>query len=165
MTQLKLFKQYMFVMVFIIICMPVFAANEIHPFVSGSFAQILEQREDKPFALVLWSVDCPSCYKELEMLGEFSRQYTELDIVLVSTDIEATQDELQIILARYKLENHENIESWVFSGASDERLRFEIDRNWYGELPRSYFFETSEKKQVVSGILSERKLIKWMKKI
>jgi len=165
MKKYKLMQIYLFYLVLLSTSMSVFADNIIRPFISGSFSQILEQRQEKPFALVLWSVDCPSCYKELEMLGKFSRQYTELDIVLVSTDIEATQDELQAVLTRYKLENNKNIESWVFSGASDERLRFEIDRNWYGELPRSYFFETSEKKQVVSGIISERKLMKWMKKI
>ncbi len=163
MTQFKLFKQYVLVVVFIVISIPVFAANEIRPFVSGSFAQILEQREDKPFVLVFWSLDCPSCYKELEMLGRFSSRNTELNIVLVSTDIEATQYELQTILSKYKLENHENIEAWVFSGDSDERLRFEIDRTWYGELPRSYFFKASGKKQVVSGIISEEKLMAWMK--
>ena len=165
MLHLKLFKQYILVLVLITASTSVFSETLIRPFISGSFSQILEQRQEKPFVLVLWSLDCPSCYKELEMLGEFSRKHTKLDIVLVSTDIEATQDELQTILTRYKLENHENIESWVFSGVSDERLRFEIDRNWYGELPRSYFFETSEEKQVVSGILSLKKLMKWMEQI
>jgi len=139
--------------------MSAFSENMIRPFVSGSFSQILEQRQEKSFVLILWSRDCPSCYKELEMLGGFSQQYLELDIVLVSTDIDATQDELQIILKRYHLNN---IESWVFSGDSDERLRFEIDRNWYGELPRSYFFKLSEKKQVVSGVLSQEKLKEWI---
>lgn len=160
MIRLKLFKQYVFIIVFITVTMPVFAENVIRSFVSGSFSQILEQRQEKPFVLVLWSLDCPSCYKELEMLGQLNSENTEHNIVLVSTDIEATQDELQTVLSKYKLEN---IESWVFSGDSDERLRFEIDRNWYGELPRSYFFKSSEKQQVISGLLSEKKLMEWMK--
>lgn len=160
MLRFKLYKKYILTIVLMTTSISAIAENLIRPFVPGSFSRILEQRQQKPFVLVLWSLDCPSCYKELEMLGEFSRQYTDLDIVLVSTDITATQDELQTILTRYKLDN---VESWVFSGDSDERLRYEIDRSWYGELPRSYFFKTVEKKQVVSGILSEEKLMLWMK--
>ena len=160
MLRLKLFKQYVLVFVLITASMSVFSETLIRPFVSGSFSQILEQRKEKTFLLVLWSLDCPSCYKELEMLGEFNRQHTELDIVLVSTDITATQDELKTILTRYKLNN---FESWVFSGDSDERLRYEIDRSWYGELPRSYIFKASGKNHVVSGLLSEDKLKLWMK--
>ena len=160
MLRFKLFKQYVLVFVLITASMSVFSETLIRPFVSGSFSQILEQRKEKTFLLVLWSLDCPSCYKELEMLGEFNRQHTELDIVLVSTDITATQDELKTILTRYKLNN---VESWVFSGDSDERLRYEIDRSWYGELPRSYIFKASGKKHVVSGLLSEDKLKLWMK--
>lgn len=160
MLRLKLFKQYVLVLVLITASTSVFSETLIRPFISGSFSQILEQRQEKPFVLVLWSLDCPSCFKELEMLGKLSRQYSELDIVLVSTDITATQDELQTILTRYKLDN---VESWMFSGDSDEHLRYEIDRSWYGELPRSYFFKPSEKKQVISGLLSEEQLIVWMK--
>ena len=164
MIRFKLFKQYVFSIVILAISMTAFSGNVIHPFVSGSFSQILEQRKQQSFVLVLWSLDCPSCYKELEMLGQLNSKYTGLDIVLVSTDIEATQIELQTVLSKYKLENHNNIELWVFSGDSDERLRYEIDRSWYGELPRSYLFTTKNEKQVVSGILSKEKLIEWIKR-
>ena len=164
MIRLKLFKQYVFFIIFSAISMTAFSGNVIHPFVSGSFSQILEQRQQQSFVLVLWSLDCPSCYKELEMLGKLNSRNTGLNIVLVSTDIEASQDDLQTVLSKYKLENHENIELWVFRGDSDERLRFEIDRSWYGELPRSYFFTTKNEKQVVSGILSKEKLIEWIKR-
>ncbi len=160
MARNKLIQLYIFSIVLLTASMSVSSESLIRPFISGSFSQILEQHQDKPFALVLWSLDCPSCYKELEMLGQLNSRNTDLNIVLVSTDIEATQDELLTVLSKYKLEN---IESWVFSGDSDERLRFEIDRSWYGELPRSYFFKSSKKKQVVSGLLSEKKLMTFIK--
>ena len=139
--------------------MPAIADNVIRPFVSGSFTEIIESQQKKPFILVLWSLDCPSCFKELEMIGRISPQHSEVNIILVSTDIEANMSELNAVLKKYKLNN---IESWVFSGDSDERLRFEIDRTWYGELPRSYLFKEKEKKQVVSGILSQEILLSWL---
>ena len=160
MLKLNLTRRTALILVLLTASMTVSAENLLRPFISGSFSQILEQRQEKSFALIFWSLDCPSCYKELEMLGKFTRQNTELNVVLVSTDIEATREDLQTVLTKYKLDN---VESWVFRGDSDERLRFEIDRSWYGELPRSYFFKSLEKKQVVSGMLSEEKLKLWMK--
>lgn len=157
---LKLFKKYALVIVFMIASVSVFAEYSLRPFVSGSFSQILKKRQQEPFVVVLWSLDCPSCYKELEMLGKLLAQENELSIVLVSTDIYATDNEVQAVLSKYKLDN---IESWVFRGESDESLRYEVDHRWYGELPRSYFFKPFKKKQVVSGVLSKKKLMLWFK--
>ena len=84
MIRLRLFKQYVFFIVFSTISMTAFSEKVIHPFVSGSFSQILEQRQQQSFVLVLWSLDCPSCYKELEMLGKLNSRNTGLNIVLVS---------------------------------------------------------------------------------
>ena len=160
MMHFKWDKQFIFLMLLITSSMPVIADNVIRSFVSGSFTEILESQQKKQFILVLWSLDCPSCYKELEMIGRISQQYSEVDIILVSTDIEANMSELNAVLKKYKLDS---IESWVFSGDSDERLRFEIDRTWYGELPRSYLFKSTGKKQVISGILSQEKILAWLK--
>ena len=33
------------------------------------------------------------------------------------------------------------VEQWVFADPMPERLRFEIDRRWYGELPRTHFYD------------------------
>lgn len=153
-------KKFFYFLLLIFFSVTAIADNVIRPFVSGSYTEILESRQQKQFVLILWSLDCPSCYKELAMIGALSQQYPEIDMVLVSTDIEATMSELNVIVKKYKLSN---VESWVFSGDSDERLRFEIDRAWYGELPRSYLFESTGKKQVVSGILSQEKLLAWLR--
>ena len=159
MRKFKSFKQYVLVIVVMMTSVSVFSENLIRPFISGSYSQILEKRS-KPFVLILWSLDCPSCYKELEMLSQFNKRHIQHDIVLVSTDIEASNNEIQAVLKEYKLEH---IESWVFSGTSDESLRFEVDPSWHGELPRSYLFKTRDKKQVISGLLVEKNLLAWMK--
>ena len=158
--QFKLFKSYIFVILLSIANMSVSAEESLRPFLSGSYSQILEQHKQQTFVLVLWSVDCPPCHKELEMLGKLVTKDPELNIVLVSTDIETENDIVQAILSKYQLGN---IESWIFRGESDQSLRYEIDRHWYGELPRSYFFKPSGKKNVTSGVLSEKKLITWLK--
>lgn len=145
--------------VLFITALPVIAEG-LKPFVSGSYAQILERHTQKPFVLVLWSVDCPPCHKELEMLGKLTEKNKNLNIVLVSTDSEVESNEVSAIMERYKVNT---LESWIFRGESDQALRYEIDHRWYGELPRSYLFKPTGEKQVVSGVLSEQKLLAWLK--
>ena len=135
------------------------AEINLTPFVSGSFSQILKQYKNKTFALIFWSIDCPSCYKELEMLSEVTKNNNELDIVLVSTDIEANENDIQHVLEEYHLDK---ISLWLFRGESGEQLRYEIDARWYGELPRSYIYHGLEKKHIVSGVLSKEKLINFI---
>ena len=152
-------KKYLFI-ILMLMNASVFSEILLKPFIPGSFSQILEHRQQDTFALMFWSVDCPSCYKELEMLSKLGEENLNANIVLVSTDITATNDELKSILVKYKLDK---IELWQFSGDSDEQLRFEIDRSWYGELPRSYIYKESEKLYVESGVLSEEKLVHFIK--
>ena len=148
-------KSYLFIL-FVVINISVSADVLIKPFVEGSFSEIVEQRQDKIFALIFWSIDCPSCYNELNMLGKIHKNYSDIDIVLVSTDIGENQDELKPILEKYQLSN---IESWVFRGDSEQKLRYEIDKTWYGELPRSYIFKDGKNTYVGSGVLSKEQLI------
>lgn len=148
-------KKHLFI-VLMLMNASVYSEILLKPFVTGSFSRILEQHQQDTFALIFWSIDCPSCYKELEMLSELGEKKLNMDIVLVSTDIAATNDELKSILVKYTLDK---IELWKFSGDSDEQLRFEIDRSWYGELPRSYIFKASKQLYVKSGVISEEKLI------
>lgn len=154
----KLFNTYIIVILLIIVNMSVSAEESLRPFLTGSYNEIIERHKQKTFVLVLWSVDCPPCHKELEMLGKLVVKHPELNIVLVSTDIETENNVVQAILSKSQLRN---IESWIFRGESDQSLRYEIDRHWYGELPRSYFFKPSGQKEVTSGVLSEKKLIAW----
>lgn len=153
------FLQKYLLIVLTVISLAASAEINLNPFVSGSFTQILKQYQNKTFALIFWSVDCPSCYKELEMLSDVTNN-NDLNIVLVSTDIEADVNEVQQVLGKYHLEK---VQLWLFRGESDEQLRYEIDSRWYGELPRSYIYHGLEKKQVLSGVLSKEKLINFIK--
>ena len=116
--------------------------------------------EGKEFLLGLWSVDCPPCLVELKMMGEVLALNPDLPFVLVSTDsIETREDALEFLID-YNL--HE-IQSWIFADSFIERLRYSIDPNWYGELPRSYFFDTNHKMHSHSGIMTKDLLESWFK--
>lgn len=138
------------------------AAAEIpvRPFVSGSMAQIQAGRQGKPFILAFWSVACTHCPAELKTLGELKRRHPGLDIVLVAADTPAESAETAQLARSYGLGQ---VEQWVFADPVPERLRFEIDRRWYGELPRTHFYDRAHKVEAVSGVVPTDRLQRWVR--
>lgn len=148
---------------YILLCLVLFtgfsvsSAQSINLFKPGSYSKILEQHQ-QPFLLVLWSLDCPPCYKELSVLSEMLQSQPQLDLILVSTDTSNDIDEIKKILSKYKLSH---ISTWVFADEMSQQLRYEIDPGWYGELPRSYLFDAQHNRQAISGILKPEILQHW----
>ena len=138
-----------------------FAAQETRPFVHGSRHAIVAAHQGKPFILALWSLDCTHCRDDLALLGKLQSRYPALDVVLVSTDTPMQQSEIQAVLEKYALQR---AESWVFSDSYADRLRYEIDSQWYGELPRTYFFDASGVAIAVSGKIRLEPTENWVKK-
>lgn len=138
-----------------------FAAQEIKPFVRGSFQQIVSAKQGKPFIVSFWSVTCGYCMDELAMFDGLYRKYPELDLVMISTDSTEEEESVSAILKKYSLGN---TDAWVFADGYTERLRFEIDRKWQGELPRTYFFGKNGETLSVSGKLEHKEVERWIKK-
>jgi thiol-disulfide isomerase/thioredoxin len=132
------------------------------PFIPDSYAAILQTHQGHALLLVLWSLDCSPCHSELKMLGRIMQQDNALPVVLISTDGKSYSEEISSLLARYGLAS---ADSWVYATDFPEQLQFEVDRHWYGELPRSYLFDQAHKRQAVSGGLDEQKLLLWMDEV
>jgi thiol-disulfide isomerase/thioredoxin len=139
-------------------CMNV-KAQELRSFVRGSQQSIKTSHKGKPFMLALWSLDCTHCIDDMALLGTLSKKYRNLDIVLVSTDAPENKPQLVDILHRYHLEH---AESWVFADDYAERLRFEVDPQWYGELPRTYFFDATGQASAMSGKIDGAQVERWI---
>jgi thiol-disulfide isomerase/thioredoxin len=137
------------------------AAQELRPFKPDSLAQIESEHTGRPFILSFWSLTCPPCRDELALLSQLEKQYPGLDLVLVSTDTPDERDNLQATLDQMKIQR---IETWVFSDSFDERLRFEVDKKWHGELPRTYFYAPGKPRTAESGKLSFAEVTQWIER-
>lgn len=137
------------------------AAQEIKPFVRGSYQQIISARQGKPFILSFWSLTCSYCMVELDMLKTLARKYPRLDLVLVSTDTPEEEDSVAATLEKIA---PQRAETWLFADSNSDRLRYEIDKRWYGELPRTYFFGADGKTDAYSGKLEQKDVEQWIKK-
>lgn len=134
------------------------AVADLHPFKAGSLAEIQAQRAGKPFILLFWSLDCTSCMKEMDGLAAVAAKHPELDLVMVSTDEDSYGKEVEATLDKHGLRK---VESWIFADANAQRLRYEIDPAWFGELPRSYFYDAAHQRKPHSGVLGIEQIEAW----
>ena len=131
----------------LVLAIPVNAAD-FRPFGSKSRPLIENELAGKPFILALWSVDCPYCMEDLQALGQLVKQHPELALVTVCTDARETSESAARLLDSLDLPQHGR---WQFAERDDERLRYNIDKNWYGELPRTYFYNARHEVKALSG--------------
>jgi hypothetical protein len=122
----------------------------VKSFNPGSYQQILRENANQAFVLAIWSVDCPSCIKDMTVLSQIRQHHPDLKIIMLSTDEPANTSEAKNILARHQLDGLEN---WIFGSDDAQKLRYEIDPSWYGELPRTYFFTSAHSRTGTSGAL------------
>ncbi|MCK9619765.1 MAG: hypothetical protein M0R47_04435 [Methylobacter sp.] len=121
-------------------------------FTSGSYQQILAANANQPFMLVVWSINCPSCLKDMELLSNIHKNRPDLKMIMLAADEPGSTEQIQQILAKNQLTD---IESWAYADDNTQKLQFEIDPKWYGELPRTYFFDKAHQRTGVSGVLSK----------
>jgi len=122
------------------------------PFVSGSYQQILSSNANRPFMLVVWSINCSSCLKDMELLSSIHKNRPELKMIMLAADEPSATEQIQQILEKNQLAE---IENWAYADDNTQKLQFEIDPKWYGELPRTYFFDKAHQRTGVSGVLSK----------
>lgn len=146
----------------IILCLilPKVFAQEIKPFVRGSYQKIISAHQGKPFIVNFWSLTCSYCNVELAMFKKLLKKYPRLDLVLVSTDTQEEEKQVQAVLSKFSLDK---ADAWIFDDSYTERLRFEVDRKWQGELPRTYFFGANDEVIAISGKMEQRDVEKWVK--
>lgn len=128
-------------------------SSTLKPFITGSYQQLLSNNSGKPFMLAIWSITCPSCIKDMIVLNAVHKAHPEINIIMLSTDDIAETAEAQKILANNQLSD---IEQWIYAEENSQKLQFEIDPTWYGELPRTYFFNKTHQRESVSGVLSKK---------
>lgn len=122
----------------------------IRTFNPGSLQQILREHSATPLVLTIWSSDCSSCLRDMDVLYNIHLKHPELKIVMLSTDGPSATNEVKGILARHRLGDLDN---WIFGAGDAQKLRYEIDPSWHGELPRTYFYSAAHTRVGKSGAL------------
>ena len=159
-------KRLLLALIFLIAClgeMP-FAqtpsASTLKPFVRGSWQQMLRAHAGRPTLVHFWGVTCGPCKIELPLLGKFMKEHPELDIVMISADLVPNLDgPTRAMLEKAGLASAEN---WIFSDGFVERLRFEIDPAWQGDIPRTLLIARDGTATTIEGSAEIQVIEKWL---
>ena len=109
--------------------------SELKPFVRGSWQEMLRSHAGRPTLVHFWGVTCGPCKVELPALAQFMKDHSEIDVVMISADLVPNlPGAARAMLEKAGLGSAEN---WIFGDGFVERLRFEIDPAWQGEIPRT----------------------------
>lgn len=130
------------------------------PFGPDSLKQIEQKYAGQPFLLIMWEINCPPCREELGLLQTLRQSNPDMKLVLIATDDISLEAEVNKILESYSLHD---IDTWMFADLNVERLRYSVDPEWFGELPRNYFYDTDSSRVGFSGKLTEELIQEWLK--
>ena len=136
------------------------APSELKPFVRGSWQEVLRSHKGHPTLVHFWGVTCGPCKVELPLLGQFMKDHSELDVVTISADLVPNlPGAARAMLEKAGLGSAEN---WLFSDGFVERLRFEIDPAWQGEIPRTLLIARDGTVSTIEGSAEMPELEKWL---
>jgi len=137
---------------------PALAAEPLRPFAAGTLAVLAQRHAGKPYVLAFWSLECGHCQDELRLFARRLKANPAFPLALVAAD---SPDLAPAVAARLAELGLDPAAHWIFADAMPERVRFAVDRRWRGELPRTYFFDSSHRARAVSGAVDEAQLDAW----
>ena len=128
---------------------------------SGKVLQQLQlQHENKRWLLLMWSLECPPCFKELAAVAKLKSDNPNIPIILVNTDDDDSMtNEREQALTSMGLAQ---VPSYYFPDQQSMALRYAIDPMWHGELPRSFFYNQAGKQKGYSGLLKGEQIKMWL---
>jgi thiol-disulfide isomerase/thioredoxin len=135
------------------------AATEIKPFERGSWQAIRQAHAGRPTLVHFWGVTCGPCKVELPQLGKFAKSHPGVDVVMIDADlVPNTPAAVKAMVTQAGLAS---AESWAFGDAFTERLRYEIDPKWQGDIPRTVLIGKDGSAKTIEGSAEAADLEKW----
>jgi thiol-disulfide isomerase/thioredoxin len=134
---------------------------EPRAFHRGSWQDLRAAHQGHPVIVHFWGLTCGPCLAELPKWGKFHQQHQQADLIMVAADpIPQQRDALSETLAKAGLEG---VESWWFQDRFTERLFWEVDRTWQGELPYTVCLAAAGSATAQAGEISDfEKLAAWL---
>jgi thiol-disulfide isomerase/thioredoxin len=134
-------------------------ADDVHAFVRGSWQQLREAHADRPLVVHFWGVTCGPCRAEMPEWGQFLKQHPNLPLVMIDADLVPNDAAaVKAMLAQSGLAKADN---WMFDDDFVERLRFEIDPHWQGDIPRTLLIARNGVTTTIEGVADFAKVASW----
>lgn len=137
-------------------------ALDFKPYGRGDYEILLKARAGRPVILHFWSVTCPACVAELPQWAKLIDARKDVEIVFIDTDDADERDRAAMRLEKAGLTG---VTHYGFADSFAEKLYFEVDRNWRGELPFTVLIAGDGTRTTVAGGLDDPDMVAWLSKV
>jgi thiol-disulfide isomerase/thioredoxin len=134
-------------------------AIDFKPYGRGAFAQIAKAHAGRPLIIHFWSVTCPPCIAELPQWTKMTAERKDIDIVFVNVDGDEDRPRAE---ARAEKAGLGKANHYGFADDFVEKLYFEADTAWRGELPFTALVAPGGGVTAVTGAIDDPLLTKWL---
>lgn len=136
-------------------------ALDFKPYGRGDFAKIINAHEGRPLILHYWSVTCPPCLAELPQWKKIVDEHKAIDVVFINTD--GLEDRARAAL-RLEKTGLTSATHYGFADDFAEKLYFEADRTWRGEMPFTALIAPDGGLVTVTGAVDDPLITEWLEK-
>ena len=133
--------------------------SKLKSFERGSWQPILRTHRGRPTLVHFWGVTCGPCKLELPELGAFAKAHPAIDVVTIDADLVPNSEAAALSMLRDA--GLSTAENWMFSDGFAERLRYEIDPAWQGDIPRTILISANGDMTTVEGSTEPAALQTW----
>ena len=136
------------------------ATDAPHAFGRGSWKGILEAHAGRPTVVHFWGLTCGPCRTEMPGWGKLLQERSDLNLVVINADLVPNEPgAVSAMLAQTGLAAAEN---WTFDDSFVERLRYEIDPRWQGDIPRTLLIARDGATTVIEGVADLDNVRAWL---
>ena len=144
-----------------LLCCTAAQAAPPQPLVRGDWSGLLASHRGRPTIVHFWGLTCGPCLTELPEWAKFAALRKDVDLVLVDADpTTVAPEDLAAFLDKAGLAK---IESWRFADSFTEKLEYEIDPQWQGELPYTLLVKGDGSVEPILGAADFAALRQWAK--
>lgn len=136
------------------------ALNGLHAFGRDSWQEIRNAHAGQPLVVHFWGVTCGPCRTEMPQWGEFLKEHADLHLVMIDADL--VPNEPAAVKSTLDQSGLSAAENWMFDDAFVERLRYEIDPQWQGEIPLTLLIAPDGTKTAIEGVADLTKVKSWL---
>ena len=148
-----------FVLLLLLLSSPALA-EEPQAFVRGSWQGVRQEHAGRPMIVHFWGVTCGPCLAELPRWGEFIGEKPGVDVVMVAADpVVGERKAIAGVLAKAGCAA---AESWMFADPFTDRLAYEVDPSWAGELPYTLLVGADGSVTAILGEVNFSELHVWV---
>ncbi len=132
----------------------------IQSFVRGSWKSILSAHKGRPAIVHFWGLTCGPCRTEMPDWGAWLKQHPTAPLITINADlVQSAPVAVGDFLDKSGLSRAEN---WSFDEDFVERLRFEVDPQWQGEIPFTLLIEPDGAAKRIDGVADMAEISAWL---